>query len=311
MVEWWPLETLRSRLDCGTGVCSTVWHMNENFHLLPSADHSAWEDSISVEDGLPVRDSGPWVHTKHRLLAHYAEMFATGMKFKWKSRVYLELFSGPGRCLVRDTGKEEAGSPLKVIGHEFTRFIFTEMNVAAAEALSKRLEPFENASLSEIWCGDCAEAIQRIRIPGGSLTFAFIDPTGIGHAPFSLIETLHKKTRCDLLINIQHGMGIKMNIHHYTPEGSEESALTKFLGNDDWKGLPRHNAREFFLGVLDLYKKQLDRLGFNFIGREVLISNRQGTGLYLLLYASKHPLGTQFWESTRRGVLHPELDFGT
>jgi three-Cys-motif partner protein len=185
------------------------------------------------------------------------------------------------------------------------------MNVAAAEALSKRLEPFENASLSEIWCGDCAEAIQRIRIPVGSLTFAFIDPTGIGHAPFSLIETLHMKTRCDLLINIQHGMGIKMNIHQYTPEGSEELALTKFLGNDAWKSLPRHNAREFFVGVLDLYKKQLDRLGFSFIGREVLISNRQGVGLYLLLFASKHARGAEFWDKTRRAVLQPELDLRT
>jgi len=54
--------------------------MKENFHLLPSADHSVWDDSISVEDGLPVRDSGPWIHTKHRLLTYYAKMFATGMK---------------------------------------------------------------------------------------------------------------------------------------------------------------------------------------------------------------------------------------
>lgn len=291
-------------------VCSTGWHMKASFHLLPSADHSAWNDNVSVADGLPVRDSGPWIHKKHRLLAHYADMFSTGMKFKWKSRVYLELFSGPGRCLIRDTGREEAGSPLNIIGHEFTKFIFTEMSVAAAQALTKRLEPFPNASLSEVWCGDCAEAIQHIRIPSNSLTFAFIDPTGIGHAPFSLVETLHRKTRCDLLINIQHGMGIKMNIHQYAPGRSEQLALTRFLGNDAWESLPRHNAREFFLGVLDLYKGQLDRLGFSFIGREVLISNRQGVGLYLLLYASKHARGAEFWEKTRRGVLDPELDFG-
>src|ERR1035441_5275389 len=285
--------------------------MKENFHLLPSADHSDWDDSISVEDGLPVRDSGPWVHTKHRLLAHYAEMFATGMKFKWKSRVYLELFSGPGRCLVRDTGREEAGSPLKVIGHEFTRFIFTERCAAAAEALIKRLEPFDNASLSEVWCGDCSEAIQHICIPRGSLTFAFIDPTGIGHAPFSLIEALHKKTRCDLLINIQHGMGIKMNIHQYTPEAAEKSALTKFLGNDSWKQVPRHNPREFFRGVLELYKKQLDKLGFRFTGREVLVTNDQNTPLYLLLYASGDPKGKEFWDKAMKGVLPMEFDFGS
>jgi three-Cys-motif partner protein len=275
---------------------------------LPSADRSAWADSFSKEDKLPIRDSGSWIAKKHKLLTYYANMFAKGMKHHWENRVYLELFSGPGRCLVGD--REENGSPLKVIEHHFTKFIFTEMSVPAAEALATRLEPFANAEHAEIWCGDCADAIHEIQIPKNSLTFAFIDPTGIGHAPFSLIETLHKKTRCDLLINIQHGMGIKMNIHQYTPDADEQSALTKFLGNDSWKQLPRHNASEFFRGVLDLYKQQLERLGFSFTGREVLFSNQSNTPLYLLLFASKHERGKEFWDKSLKGVLDPEFDFG-
>lgn len=265
---------------------------------------------MAPSDNLPVRPSGPWIDTKHKLLTYYANMFATGMKNKWASRVYLELFSGPGKCLIRDTQREDLGSPLKVIDHEFTKFIFTEMSAPAAEALASRIEPFANSKNTEIWCGDCAEAIKHIRIPERSLTFAFIDPTGIGHAPFSLIETLRQKTRCDLLINVQHGMGIKMNVHQYTPDAGEESALTQFLGHDGWKKLPRHNAKEFFIGVLDLYKEQLDKLGFGFTGREVLIPNRQGSALYLLLFASGHPLGKKFWDESRKRVMHPELDFG-
>jgi three-Cys-motif partner protein len=232
------------------------------------------------------------------------------MKHRWKSRVYLELFAGPGRCLIRNTGKEDLGSPLKVINHEFTRFIFTEMSLHVAGALAQRLEPFENAARSEIWCGDCAQALQKIQIPAGSLTLAFIDPTGIGHAPFSLIETLHRKTRCDLLLNIQYGMGIKMNIHQYTPDANEQSALTKFLGNDSWKQIPRHNAGQFFRRVLELYKNQLDALGFSFTGREVLVTNDQNAPLYLLLYASQHPRGKEFWDKARKGLPQKEFDFG-
>ena len=279
-------------------------------NYLPSADRSPWTESVAKSDGLPARPSGPWIGKKHRLLTYYADLFATGMKNKWASRVYLELFSGPGKCSIRDTGKEDLGSPLKVIEHEFTKFIFIEMGAPVAEALAQRLEPFPNSAQTDIWCGDCAEAIKQIHIPVGSLTFAFIDPTGIGHAPFSLIEELHRKTRCDLLINIQHAMGIKMNVHQYTPDADDESALTKFLGHDGWKKLPRHNAKEFFVGVLDLYKQQLDRLGFKFTGREVLISNQQGTGLYLLLFASGHPKGAEFWSKSLKGVLEPELDLG-
>jgi three-Cys-motif partner protein len=140
---------------------------------------------------------------------------------------------------------------------------------------------------------------------------AFIDPTGIAHAPFTLVEALHRKTRCDLLINIQYGMGIKMNIHQYTPDAGEQSALTRFLGNDSWKQIPRHNPREFFRCVLETYKKQLDKLGFTFIGREVLIENERNTPLYLLLYASKHPKGKEFWEKAMKAVLDPEFDFGS
>lgn len=287
--------------------------MKPAIRYLPSADHSAWKDSLSKVDGLPIRDSGAWIDTKHKLLTYYGHLFATGMKNSWQSRVYLELFSGPGRCLIRNTGREDLGSPLKIIEHEFTKFIFTEMSVVAAKALAQRLEPFPNSRNTEIWCGDCADAIKQIQIPARSLTLAFIDPTGIGHAPFSLIQTLHRKTRCDLLINIQHGMGIKMNIHQYTPDADEESALTKFLGNDSWKSLPRHNAREFFRGVLSLYKEQLHQLGFKreCIGQEVLVTNDHNTPLYLLLFASKHPKGKEFWTKAMKGVLPMEFDFGS
>jgi three-Cys-motif partner protein len=298
-------------LEADDNACLTAPQMKATFHKLSSADNSPWKEGVSACDGLPIRDSGAWIATKHQLLTYYAHLFATGMKHLWKSRVYLELFSGPGRCLIRKTGKEDLGSPLKVIEHEFTKFIFTEMSLPVAEALAKRIESFDNAENSEIWCGDCAEAIQRIRIPSGSLTLAFIDPTGISHAPFSLIEALHRKTRCDLLINIQHGMGIKMNIHQYTPDADEQSALTKFLGNDSWKQIPRHNPREFFRGVLEIYKKQLDNLGFGFAGREVLVTNDQNTPLYLLLYASGHPKGKEFWDIAMKGVLPMEFDFGS
>jgi three-Cys-motif partner protein len=283
--------------------------MKVHFRTLASADKAPWKENISSVDGLPIRDSGAWIDKKHALLTYYARLFATGMKNRWSSRVYLELFSGPGRCQIRKTSREDLGSPLQVIEHEFTKFIFTEMSLPLAKALAQRLEPFPNAASAEIWCGDCADAVEKLSIPARSLTFAFLDPTGIGHAPFSLVEALNRKTRCDLLINIQHGMGIKMNIHQYTPDADAQSALTRFLGNDSWKQLSRHNPREFFRGVLELCKGQLHNLGFTFVGREVLITNDNNTPLYLLLYASHHRKGKDFWEKAMKGVLPMEFDF--
>jgi len=84
--------------------------MKPPIRFLASADRSAWKYSVSKNDGLPIRDSGAWIETKHKLLTYYSDLFATGMKNRWTNRVYLELFSGPGRCLIRTTNKEDFGS---------------------------------------------------------------------------------------------------------------------------------------------------------------------------------------------------------
>ena len=66
--------------------------MQVPINYLQSADYSAWTDIVSKEDSLPARPSGPWIERKHKLLTYYADLFATGMKNKWESRVYRTLF---------------------------------------------------------------------------------------------------------------------------------------------------------------------------------------------------------------------------
>lgn len=277
------------------------------FITLQSAIDGPWPDSLSKSDGLPIRDSGSWIEEKHSRLSYFADIFATGMKSTagkrgWRHRIYLELFSGPGKCLVRESGREELGSPLKVIDHEFTRFIFIDIHTKAARALEKRLSAHPNADKVEIWNGACAEAIERLEIPTSeALTFAFIDPTGIAQAPFELIRNLRKKTRCDLLINIQHGMGIKMNMHQYTPDADTDCALTKFLGDESWKTLHGMSPRDFFLEYLKLYRAKLAREGFKFSENQVIVNIRRTLPLYLLLFASGHPRGQEFWDKAVKG----------
>lgn len=281
------------------------------FIPLQSADATPWTDAVSPKDGLPVRESGSWIYEKHRNLVYFATIFATSMKptaYKsgWPHRVYLELFSGPGKCLVRETGQEEDGSPLKVIDREFTRFIFIDMNTAAARALEQRLASHPNADKVEIWNGDCAEAIQKLTIETGALTLAFIDPTGISQVPFHLIQTLRRKTRCDLLINFQHAMGIKRNMHQYTPDSDSDCALTQFLGNESWKTLLGRAPKEFFLEYLALYRARLAETGFVHSNNQVMINMNNRTPLYLLLFASGHPRGQEFWDKAVSGS-NPQL----
>jgi len=282
--------------------------MQPAIHYLPSAESSPWEEGISKIDGLPVRDSGVWIEKKHKPLVYYSEIFNQAMKDKdWNDRVYFELFSGPGSCFVRETNKEELGSPLRVIETNFTKFIFVEINRAAAEALAIRISKHARASKVEIWCGDCAEAIERIRMPARSLVFTFIDPTRIGHAPFRLISTLEAKARSDILINIPIGTDIKRNLHNYLKHSGPDAPLTKYLGSDKWKILPANSPSNFSREFLRLYEAQLRLIGYNYVGNLQQVTTPGNVPLYYLSFASKNQLGEKFWNETLRRVNEPEL----
>lgn len=267
-------------------------------------------------DGLPLRDSGPWIAKKHDLLNYFCQIFATGMKYHWHKRYYIELFSGPGKCFVRNTYSEMPGSPLIVIEKDFTDFVFTEIDKPCAGALAQRLSTFPRAKDARIYCGDCNEVVNQIQFPSNALGFAFIDPTGAKHCPFSMIKKLTEKApRCDLLINIQHAMAIKRNVHSYTLDRDESAAITQFLGDESWKDIlikdpaVQSNPSEFYRKVLDLYKTKLYLLGYQYIGKEVMVQKTNGQNLYMLLFASKHERGEDFWSKAIKGLKQTEFDF--
>jgi three-Cys-motif partner protein len=284
--------------------------MKPAIRFLPSADHSLWEDGTSKDDGLPIRNSGIWIDKKHKPLVYYSEIFNQAMKDKpsWEHRIYLELFAGPGRCFVRETRAEVPGSPLQALETNYTKFIFVEMSKYAAEALAERIAGHPKAPNIEIWCGDCNQAIENIEFPPHSLTLAFIDPTRIGQAPFRLIATLATKARSDILANIPIGTDIKRNLHNYVKETGTDAALTHYLGTNEWKKLPSNSPSNFSKGFLKLYEKQLNSVGYGFVGNLQQVVTPSNVPLYYLLFASKHQLGEKFWNETLKRVNEPELE---
>jgi three-Cys-motif partner protein len=234
-------------------------------------------------------------------------MFATGMKNKFDNRVYIEVFAGPGRCRFPDAS-EDLGSPLQMMDLEFTKFIFIEKNVQGADALESRVKKHGGVDAATIYSGDCVDAVKEIALPVSKcLALTFIDPTGISHCPFELVQTLRRRVRTDLLINFPHGMGLKMNQHQYTPK--EKSILTRFLGTDSWTKFIDRNPGDFVRGVLDLYKDQLRKLEYRVGTHEVVIRTQQGTPLYMLVFASRDDLGVRFWDNTMKGVQDPQFPF--
>ena len=81
---------------------------------------------LPQDDGLPMRESGPWVAEKLDYLKRYIDVFETSMRRKWPRRYYIDLFAGPGKCICRGTKVIYLGSPLLALTtkHPFTGYFF-------------------------------------------------------------------------------------------------------------------------------------------------------------------------------------------
>jgi len=84
----------------------------------------------STADGLRTMPVGPWAEKKYSHIKLYIELFSTGMKKIWQYRVYVDLFSGPGKVQVRNTEKILLGSPLLALGirDKFSHHVFCDQN---------------------------------------------------------------------------------------------------------------------------------------------------------------------------------------
>ena len=109
----------------------------------------------------------------------------------------------------------------------------------------------------------CNEVVDRVRnaCPADHLILAFVDLTGL-QIHFDTIRRLVEDRKVDLLMTIQFGMGIRMNLQQYIQ--SEGDALTAFLRNDAWRKDVKVGGSysQFGHRILDRYLDQLKTLGY-------------------------------------------------
>ena len=244
---------------------------------------------ISLIDGLPLRDSGPWIQRKYFFLKRYMDIFTRGMKAKWQGHLsYIDLFAGPGRCLIRDANSEVDGSPLIALSHEFSKYILVEENPENLRALRQRCGKSPKHRSIQIIEGDCNGVIVKV-VPDG-LSLAFIDPTGID-IHFDTIRTLTSERPVDLLMTVQFGMDMKRNFEQFKKQGSR-SKLWNFLGGDvDLSAVRDAKA------ALEIFKERVKGLGYKTAEfRDITVRNVQrNVPMYFLFFASKNPKGIEFW----------------
>lgn len=267
------------------------------------------------DDGLPMRDSGPWVELKLDYVKRYIEVFETSMRKKWPYRHYIDLFSGPGKCRCRDTGAIYLGSALRALTteHPFTRYYFVDYDPETVAALRERCSASPVCARVQILQDDANKAVKEIvkRIQGiPSLNLAFLDPEGL-ELHWYTVATLAEVKKMDLIILYPQGW-----LNRVMPgalRASGQSDVDLYFGGTEWRDIyDKYRTREeLFLhrNLMDHYKENLARLGYketkrdDEIGSEPLMRNSKNAPLYRLLFASKSTLGVEFWNQiTRRNV---------
>lgn len=250
------------------------------------------------EDGLIKEDIKRHTLEKHYYLTRYIDIFTTSMKKKWKQLHYIDLFAGSGITELKNTEKLGWGSPLIAAQNPknvFNKLHLCEKNKEKYQALKTRIKRIENPPEIQIFNADGNKKAKKIidDIPRDSLCLFFLDPYGL-HLNFETIKILSQR-RGDLIIFYPDKLDILRNWHKYYYDNSK-SNLDLFLGDDsNWREVLSNTSPANYIDKLaETFQKQLNKIGYCYSGKERIPG--KGKSLYLLIFASKHKRGLEFWQ---------------
>jgi len=251
-------------------------------------------DFVTASDGGLAISIGPWAKEKLHYIKRYCEIFNTGMKNTWPVRSYIDLFAGPGICVVEKSGEELLGSPLVALTTTipFSHYYFNDMDAESIQALQMRVNKY---GITSVKCinKDCDSVIDELltQLPNNSLDFCFIDPFK-WEIRFDSIRKLTENRRMDLAITFHVG-----NMKRVAEDPPAE--LLHFFPDKTWISDYR-NARDkrksTGRALLDAYERGLSKLGYIAVKDYVLQVNSNNVPLYHLVFASKSKRGTDFWD---------------
>ncbi len=263
----------------------------------------------SVSDGLPIRCVGEWAEQKIYLLSQYFRIFAQGMSKKWRGKInYVEICSGPGRCVNRNNRTEFNGTALSIVDRPEFKYInkalFFDNNEQVVAVLNQRLCALK-LSNAKAYVGDYTDPQTICKILGteinrDSLNLVVIDPTDCS-VPFGFLEALKSTLpKLDLLINVAIGTDYNRNVMNTLLQPEQyRGAMRKycsFLGDNNFYktinvGCTYPELRAAFLKA---YKKRLNIIGFSFFD-EKSVEN-----YYYIMFASQNRMGLDFWKKATR-----------
>ena len=257
-------------------------------------------DIVNCSDGKSAIKIRRWAKDKLFYIKKFCDIFNVGMKNKWGTRTYIDLFAGPGICIIEETGEEIPGSPIIALRCKlpFTHYFFNDLEQDFINALKLRVMPCGFAGV-ECFNKDCNLVVDDLlqKLPEGSLDFCFIDPLN-WEIKFNSIRKLTENRNMDLLITLHIG-NIRRNIDN------PNQRMNDFFPYSDWQkkyieAMSRGEKVERVL--LDIYEDGLREIGYKVVRDHISERNMKNVRLYYLVFASKHEMGAYFWDEVTKST---------
>jgi three-Cys-motif partner protein len=247
-------------------------------------------------DGLRRAIVGEWTPEKHLRLQKYVDITRAVRRKFGGNATYIDLYCGPGRARMRQTGEVGDGSALIAAIEAGTHVPFREIiigdldpvNVDACETRLKRL------ALSPIrsyrgTAEDTAIALLPTLNPTG-FNLAFLDPFNIEALPFSVIQTLAQAQRMDLLIHVSI-MDLLRNVRAMMASGK----LDRFAPGWETHVKSAATSSALMMMVFAYWRGLLAGLGYKVSSNIERVTGSRNQPLYWLVLASKHDLADKLW----------------
>lgn len=264
----------------------------------------------SIDDNLQIRCVGQWAEKKIYLLHQYFGIFAGGMKNKWPLN-YIEICSGPGRCINRYDGYEFDGTAISILKHKqfhnISKAYFYDYNSSVITTLNQRIESLNLSHKATAKFGDYNNPdtiIDDLRLLGPKcLNLIFIDPTDCS-VPFSIIQKITSTLQhVDLIINIATRTDFNRNIPMAFDDDERADKYIRFLNDKSFfqtlkykelcqkKEYPK--LRESFRNS---YMNSLRQIGFQHFDITPI------ENFYDILFATSSEKGIEFWKKATKVI---------
>jgi three-Cys-motif partner protein len=265
-----------------------------------------------VERGPEEKGVGRWVpEQKHSYLTSFIDGTRQAAK-KWPSRVFVDPFCGPGRIQVKgETISRDGGSVLAwkqsvLSGAPYTQMLVGDLNPARAQASHLRLSA-HGAPVSA-FTGSAVSTIKQMAkvIPPRSLCFVYLDPYNLELLSFELIKTMSAFQAVDFAVHFST-MDLSRNVDfEFDPARARFDETAP--GWRDHIDVPSLNKTTAANAFFEYWVSLVQGLGFTLSASKPLIKNDSNSGIYRLVFFSRHPLPNRIWKDVTRSPTRDLFD---